>query len=295
MTTFFTAFTLIFLAEMGDKTQLLALAFSTKFKMRQVMAGVVAGSFLNHGIAIALASVVSGFASESIIKTLASVLFIFFGLWSMKLDFEDEDEEDQKLKFGPVLTVALAFFVGELGDKTQMSAMVLGLDSASPFITLLGTTTGMAAVSLVGIIAGKLIGKKIPEVTMKFIAAIVFLGFGIAGLVESLPKEYLTAVPVIAFAAVLAGAVYLIYGLNMKNRDEYYGAKLEKAIARCRRCQVHDSSCQVGLDIENIAKSYIGADVPYAGRVIQFFESMKKASPKNAKTLSECQGKFPDK
>ena len=163
MTTFLTAFTLIFLAEMGDKTQLLALAFSTRFTMRQVLTGVIAGSFLNHGIAIALASLVSGFASEGLIKTAASALFIFFGLWYMKLDFEDEEDEYQKMKFGPVLTVALAFFVGELGDKTQMSAMALGLNSANPFITLLGTTAGMAAVSLVGIIAGKLIGKKIPE------------------------------------------------------------------------------------------------------------------------------------
>ena len=80
MTTFLTAFTLIFLAEMGDKTQLLALAFSTRFTMRQVLTGVIAGSFLNHGIAIALASLVSGFASEGLIKTAASALFIFFGL-----------------------------------------------------------------------------------------------------------------------------------------------------------------------------------------------------------------------
>ena len=292
MTTFLTAFTLIFLAEIGDKTQLLALAFSTRFTMRHVLTGVVAGSFLNHGIAIALASLVSGFASEGIIKIAASALFIFFGLWSMKLDFEDEEDEDQKMKFGPVLTVALAFFVGELGDKTQMSAMALGLNSANPFITLLGTTAGMAAVSLVGIIAGKLIGKKIPEVTMKFIASLVFLGFGTAGLAASLPQDYLGIIPVSGFAVLLAALVYMIYRMNMKNRDSYYSAKLEEAVSRCRRCKVHDEKCQVGIDIQRVAKEYIGEDIPYAGKVIQFFESMKKISPKKTIALSECQKKF---
>ena len=226
------------------------------------------------------------------IKTAASALFIFFGLWSMKLDFEDEEDEDQKMKFGPVLTVALAFFVGELGDKTQMSAMALGLNSANPFITLLGTTAGMAAVSLVGIIAGKLIGKKIPEVTMKFIASLVFLGFGTAGLAASLPQDYLGIIPVSGFAVLLAALVYMIYRMNMKNRDSYYSAKLEEAVSRCRRCKVHDEKCQVGIDIQRVAKEYIGEDIPYAGKVIQFFESMKKISPKKTIALTECQKKF---
>ena len=210
----------------------------------------------------------------------------------MKLDFEDEEDEDQKMKFGPVLTVALAFFVGELGDKTQMSAMALGLNSANPFITLLGTTAGMAAVSLVGIIAGKLIGKKIPEVTMKFIASLVFLGFGTAGLAASLPQDYLGIIPVSGFAVLLAALVYMIYRMNMKNRDSYYSAKLEEAVSRCRRCKVHDEKCQVGIDIQRVAKEYIGEDIPYAGKVIQFFESMKKISPKKTIALSECQKKF---
>lgn len=173
-----------------------------------------------------------------------------------------------------------------------MSAMALGLNSANPFITLLGTTAGMAAVSLVGIIAGKLIGKKIPEVTMKFIASLVFLGFGTAGLAASLPQDYLGIIPVTGFAVLLAVLVYMIYRMNMKNRDSYYSAKLEEAVSKCRRCKVHDEKCQVGIDIQRVAKEYIGEDIPYAGKVIQFFESMKKISPKKTLALNECQKKF---
>ncbi|MGB5824096.1 MAG: TMEM165/GDT1 family protein [Proteocatella sp.] len=283
MTTFLTAFLLVFLAEMGDKTQLLALAFSTKFKVKQVLAGVMIGAFLNHGIAIALASFVAGMASGVNIKIFAALLFIGFGFWSMKLEFEDDEEENEKFKFGPIITVAVAFFIGELGDKTQMTAMALGLDSASPSITLMGTTAGMVAVSSIGIIAGKLIGKKIPEVTMKFISSFVFLGFGVAGLYAAMPKSYMTPVSMAAFAMILGTLIYIILRANTINRSTYFTQKLSTALGRCRHCEIHDPKCAVGLEIEEITKMYIGSELPYLGKVVTFFESLKQASPKKYK------------
>lgn len=289
MTTFFTAFLLVFLAEMGDKTQLLALAFSTKFKVRQVLFGVMIGAFLNHGIAIWLASFVSDLASASSIKIFAAMLFIVFGLWSMKLEFEDEQQENEKLKFGPLVTVAAAFFVGELGDKTQMTAMALGLDSVSPFVTIMGTTSGMVAVSSVGIIAGKLIGKKIPEVTMKFIASFVFLGFGIAGLFACVEKTYITPFNTAVLAIVLGALITMILKTNTRNRDIYFSQKLREALDKCRHCEVHNPKCTIGLEIEAITKTYIGSDLPYVGKAVIFFESLKQVSPKKYKSLETLQ------
>lgn len=286
MTSFVTAFMLIFFAEMGDKTQLLALAFATKFKMRQVLIGVAVGSFLNHGIAILLASFVSQFASTNIIQLIASILFIAFGLMSMKLEFEDEDEETSEFKFGPMITVALSFFVGELGDKTQLSAMALGLNSPHPFITLLGTTSGMIVVSLIGIIVGKLIGKKIPEVTMKFVAAVIFLGFGIFGIYETLPKQLLTTLNAGLFVSGLCIVIGLIFKLNAKNRDLYFTQKLNLAIECCRQCEVHDPKCKVGLEIEDLTKNYVGTHIPYLGKIVLFMESINKISPKKYKNLN---------
>lgn len=286
MTSFISAFTLIFFAEMGDKTQLLALAFATKFKMRQVLIGVALGVFLNHGIAILLASFVSQIASTDIIQIAASMLFIVFGLLSMKLDFEDEEEEASEFKFGPVLTVALSFFIGELGDKTQLSAMALGLKSPHPFITLLGTTAGMIAVSLIGIIAGKMLGRKIPEVTMKFIASIIFLGFGIFGMYETLPKEYLTPVNTAIFLLVLSSLVIFILRLNSNNRDKYFARKLNLAISVCRNCEIHDPNCKIGKEIEEIADKYLGTHIPYLGKLVLFMESINKVSPKKYKNLN---------
>lgn len=285
MTTFLTAFLLVFLAEMGDKTQLLALAFSTKFKVRQVLLGVMIGAFLNHGIAIALASFVAGLASGSSIKIFAASLFIGFGFWSMKLEFEDDEEENEKFKFGPIITVAVAFFIGELGDKTQMTAMALGLDSASPFITLMGTTAGMVAVSSIGIIAGKFIGKKIPEVTMKFISSFVFLGFGVVGLLTAVDRAYLSPLNIGLFAVAMNSIVSMICRANEKKRESYFSQKLSTALGRCRHCEIHDPKCIVGLEIEEIAKMYIGAELPYLGKVVTFFESLKRVSPKKYKLL----------
>lgn len=292
MTTFISAFMLIFFAEMGDKTQLLALAFATKFKMRQVLIGVAVGSFLNHGIAILLASFVSQFASTSIIQLIASMLFLVFGLMSMKLEFEDEDEDASEFKFGPMLTVALSFFVGELGDKTQLSAMALGLNSPHPFVTLLGTTSGMIVVSLIGIIVGKLIGKKIPEVTMKFVAAVIFLGFGIFGIYETLPKELFTTFNIGLFLAVLCVAIGLIFKLNTKNRDLYFTQKLNLAMECCRHCEVHDPKCKIGLEIEELTSSYIGTKLPYLGKVILYMEAINKVSPKKYNQLLASKNKM---
>lgn len=287
MSSFLSAFMLIFFAEMGDKTQLLALAFATKFKMRQVLIGVAVGAFLNHGIAILLASFVSQFTSTGIIQLIASALFIVFGLMSMKLEFEDEEEEASELKFGPIITVALSFFIGELGDKTQLSAMALGLKSPHPFITLLGTTSGMIVVSLIGIIVGKLIGKKIPEVTMKFIAAFIFLGFGVFGIYESLPQEFMTAGNIAIFTAGLILVCALILKLNSKNRNEYFAKKLSFAINNCRQCEVHNPKCKIGMEIEEITNNYIGSKLPYIGKVILFMESINKISPEKYKKLKQ--------
>lgn len=286
---FISAFFLIFLAEMGDKTQLLALAFSTKFTVKQVLTGVMIGSFFNHGIAIALASFISSLASEGTIKIIASVMFLFFGLWSMKIEFEDEvDDENSRLKLGPIFTVAFAFFLGELGDKTQLTAMTLGLDSINPLITLLGTTTGMIAVSSIGILVGKLIGKKIPEVTMKLISSFVFLIFGITGLLGAVPQQLLTMSNLIFFTLILLSAILYLLRLNSINRGKYYGEKIQLALSKCKECDIHNPDCIIGKEIEAITNEYLGAKIPYLGKVIVYIEAFQVTSPKKSKYVQNC-------
>ena len=291
MQDFISAFLLIFLAEMGDKTQLLALAFSTKYKARTVLLGVAAGAFLNHGLAILLGSLIGKLIPMNLIQVLASSLFIYFGLTSFLLEFEDEEEESTSNKFGPFFTVASAFFIGELGDKTQLTAMTLGVKSSFPIVVLAATTIGMVCVSSLGIIVGKLLGKKIPEVTMKFIAGLVFISFGSIGLYDILPvfskSSTSTYIYMSLYALLMGISLFIIYRINRKNKTTYYEASLINLLSTCKQCEKHDISCHIGLEIEATQKAYLGQTIPYLGNIIQNLESLKKIDLTKGSSLEE--------
>jgi putative Ca2+/H+ antiporter (TMEM165/GDT1 family) len=273
---FITAFVLITLAEMGDKTQLLAMAFSSKFKSISVLIGIFIGSFLNHGIAIAIGNYVSRFVSIEKIQILASILFILFGLWSLKIDNEDSDEENVKGNYGPIITVALAFFIGELGDKTQLTAMTLGANSKYPIFVLFGTVCGMIVTGGLGIIIGKLLGKKIPEVTMKIVAAFVFIFFGTIGLYKYIPSIYINTVTTISYFGILLLLILLILRHNLIQKDKYYEERLALVLSKCRNCgQNHIEDCPVNKKRLQLEKEYLGQNIPYLGSVIKYLESLK--------------------
>lgn len=181
---FFKALSLILFAEMGDKTQIIAMTFATMYRMKDILAGVALGAGLNHAIAIILGVMLTKFISLDFLQLIAGVVFIVFAILSISCEEEDE-EEDSKKKLSPIMTVALAFFIGELGDKTQISALTLSLDSNYPGFVLLGTTSGMVLTSLLGIIIGGKLGKKIPEFQLKVAAFLIFLAFGMEKLINS--------------------------------------------------------------------------------------------------------------
>lgn len=202
---FIKALSLIFLAEMGDKTQMLALAFSTKYKMRNILIGVALGSFLNHGIAIALGSLLNNVIPMDIIQLVAGVMFIGFALLlALQVDF-DEEEENTTSKKGPIITVATAFFIGELGDKTQLSALTLASDATFPAVILMGTVTGMVLTSIIGIIVGIKLGCSVPEKVMKLASFGIFMVFGLEKVINSIYFEPLnnTFVVVVAIALTM--------------------------------------------------------------------------------------------
>lgn len=185
---YLTLMTLIFstgaivLAEMGDKTQLLAMAFATKYKASKVLIGVFLATVLNHALAVALGNFITRFDSAQIwIQGVASLSFIFFGLWTIRGDQLD-GEENRTTRFGAIATVALAFFIAEMGDKTQLTTIALAAKfPANPIPVLAGTTTGMLIADSIGIIIGVVLCKKIPERTIKLVSAGVFILFGLIG------------------------------------------------------------------------------------------------------------------
>ncbi len=198
------AFTLIFVAEMGDKTQILAMAFATRYPVKKVLLGIFFGAFLNHGLAVMLGSYISNFIPINTIQIIAGFAFVGFSLWTLKSDDGEEKEEEHKAKSGPVVTVALAFFIGELGDKTQLTAITLATDAAYPVFILCGTVLGMIVTGGIGIFIGKKIGDKIPENAIKLIASAVFMFFGVSKLYQTVPGQYITLQNVTIFIVVIA-------------------------------------------------------------------------------------------
>lgn len=172
----------VVLAEMGDKTQLLAMAFATKYKASKVLIGVFLATVLNHALAVAVGNFITQFESVQVwIQGIASLSFIFFGLWTIRGD-RLEGEENRTTKFGAIATVALAFFIAEMGDKTQLATIALATKfPADPIGILMGTTTGMLIADGIGIIVGVVLCKKIPERTIKLVSAGVFILFGFVG------------------------------------------------------------------------------------------------------------------
>lgn len=184
------------LAEMGDKTQLLAMAFATRYKASKVLLGVFFATVLNHALAVAVGNFITKFSSvEGWIQGIAALSFIFFGLWTIRGD-KLEGEENRKTRFGAVMTVAIAFFIAELGDKTQLATIALATRFPdNPAGILMGTTTGMLIADAVGIVVGVVMCRKIPERTIKLVSAAVFILFGLVGSYQVTTDKLMLSVP----------------------------------------------------------------------------------------------------
>ncbi|GAU78841.1 TMEM165/GDT1 family protein [Fusibacter sp. 3D3] len=273
------AFVLISIAEMGDKTQILAMAFATQFSVRKVLIGIGVGAFLNHGLAVILGRLLSQMVPMSTIQMIAGAAFIGFAIWTLKSDDEEEDDDEPKIQLGPVATVALAFFLGELGDKTQLTAITLAADAHYPFMILVGTVAGMIATGAIGIFVGKKMGDKIPELGLKLLAASIFLFFGIQKILQTSPKQYLIPTFIVPVFGLLIGFVLYRVRKLIQNREkgiqsefkaksqllhEYYKhiqEDLENICMGpkfCNACQGHQ--CAIGHAKDIIQKSIVNPD-----------------------------------
>ncbi|WKY45123.1 TMEM165/GDT1 family protein [Eubacteriaceae bacterium ES2] len=206
----------VVLAEMGDKTQLLAMAFATRFKAGKVMMGVFIATVFNHALAVVVGNYITRFDSAQVyIQGIASLSFIFFGLWTIRGD-KLEGEENRTTRFGPVITVAIAFFIAEMGDKTQLATIALATQFPdTPVWVLIGTTTGMLIADAIGIIIGVVLCRKIPERTVKLISAGAFMLFGFIGTYQVATQQLMLAntaviLLMIGLFIVTAGASYYL-------------------------------------------------------------------------------------
>ena len=196
---FLITFTLVFFSELGDKTQLLVLSFSTKNKTKHILLGVALGTFLSHGIAILFGSKVACFSSESFqfyLKLFTYTSFVLFGMigffpmFFKKTTSSDETnshkfkllEKFSHKKRNCILMVAFCILVGELGDKTFLASLSLGISYPNfRFSLLLGSICGMVTSNFIAIFCGKLIGSHLNQGLLEFLSNFLFLVFGILG------------------------------------------------------------------------------------------------------------------
>lgn len=217
MTAFITALTFVVLAEMGDKTQLLGMAFATRYRWTTVMWGVFVATVLNHLFAVVVGSYITTFIPLQYVQIAAAASFIIFGLWTIRGD--ELNGEDKATHRSPFWTVTIAFFIAEMGDKTQLATVALAAQFADQIIPVwLGTTAGMMIANAIGIVIGVVLGKKIPERVVKWFAAIIFIFFGVVGLYEYLPRDILTP-PVMAggLAAILL-SIFLVAKMSTSDK-----------------------------------------------------------------------------
>ncbi len=195
---FLIAFSFIFISELGDKTQLLVLSFSSKVKTSIILLGVALGSFFSHGVAIIFGSALGSFNNpffHVILKLLTYITFILFGFFILlnKNKKNDNTNENKMIKkyvnfsFCYIFIIALTIAIGELGDKTFLASIGLGIDySLYKFSLILGAILGMVASDFIAIVFGKYINSKISASSIDMISASLFFLFGILGFLSIL-------------------------------------------------------------------------------------------------------------
>ena len=177
----------IFVAELGDKSQLMAMTFATRYRARDVLLGITAATAIVHLASVAIGRFIGGAFAEQqhIIAIVAGIAFIVFGAWTLRGD-ELTDEEASKAEYATgaaVMAVGMAFFLAELGDKTMLATITLATQEGW-FGTWIGSTLGMVAADALAIGVGAVLGKRLPEKTIKYGAAALFVIFGVWMILE---------------------------------------------------------------------------------------------------------------
>ena len=188
MTAFITSFFFVALAEFGDKTQLLAMAFVSQYSAYKVLIAIFLATLINHALAVFTGHFLTTVIPQDIISFVAALSFIGFGLWTIRGE-ELESPDKKKSRFGPMITVGIAFFLAEMGDKTQLATVSLAVEYRNMLCVLIGTTLGMVTADGFGIIFGILMRKHIPEKTIKLISAVIFILFGLSAAYKVLSNK----------------------------------------------------------------------------------------------------------
>jgi putative Ca2+/H+ antiporter (TMEM165/GDT1 family) len=174
------------LAEIGDKTQLLAFILATRFKKPiPIIAGILIATLVNHGLAGALGAWITAMVDPFIMQWVLGVSFIAMAIWTLIPDNIEEEETQIALKLGVFGATLVTFFIAEMGDKTQIATVALAAHYGSPVWVVAGTTLGMLIADVPAVFIGNKLADRIPMTVVHRIAAAVFALLGIATLLNA--------------------------------------------------------------------------------------------------------------
>lgn len=210
---FFVALILIMIGELADKSQLLALLLATRYKAWQVLIGIFIATFVVHFFTALVGQLVGAAIPAKVIPWTTGILFIGFGIWTLRGDKVEEGEADRGSRFGPIIATSIAFFLAELGDKTQIMTLAIAVDPGTALLTYLrdagptvqswlaglgspenvgamsrfwavtlGSTVGMVLADAIAIGVGRLLRSRVPDILMRRVSGAIFILFGLASI-----------------------------------------------------------------------------------------------------------------
>ncbi|GAA2712129.1 TMEM165/GDT1 family protein [Micromonospora olivasterospora] len=183
------SFGVIFVAELGDKSQLMALTFATRFRPVPVLIGITIATAIVHLASVAIGYGLGATLPTAWISMLAGLAFLGFGAWTLRGDklTEEEKRKAERSSKSAVIAVGVAFFLAELGDKTMLATITLATKYGW-FGTWLGSTLGMVAADALAILVGRLLGRHLPERAIRYGAAVLFAICGLWLIFEAIAE-----------------------------------------------------------------------------------------------------------
>lgn len=183
MESLFVSTGVVALAEIGDKTQLLAFLLATRFKKPlPIIAGILVATIFNHALAGALGAWITAVLSPDILRWVLGLSFIAMAVWTMIPDKIEDEEMQVAKKFGVFGATLITFFLAEMGDKTQIATVAMAAHYPNPVMVVIGTTLGMLIADVPAVFIGDRFAARIPMKLVHGIAAAIFAVMGLATL-----------------------------------------------------------------------------------------------------------------
>ncbi len=178
MDAFLTSTLLVALAEIGDKTQLLSFVLAAKLRRPlAIIAGILVATLANHALAGSLGVWLASLVAPRTLDWIVGLSFVAFGLWTLRPDSLDGDP--RLLRYGAFVTTCVAFFLAEMGDKTQLATVALGARFDNLVAVVTGTTLGMMIANVPAVLVGEALAQRVPMRYVRWLAAALFVGVGL--------------------------------------------------------------------------------------------------------------------